>query len=164
MAAGDLIDIVKRADDLLHRREHDHLVGIAAGDDCIRKRVGIRKGLGLTVLPGILVGDDGGFYAHLLDLLRVHDEVGIRVAEAFLRNDYAVKVQQAAELRTPVGGTLLVRKIHVLIGDDVADVVERFAVLLEEIRHHGVVLVVIGRVLRNPGGENVVENDNSNNY
>ncbi len=24
--------------------------------------------------------------------------------------------------------------------------------------------VVIGRVLRNPGGENVVENDNSNNY
>ena len=55
MTAGDLVDIVERTDDLVHRGKDDHLVGVTAGDDGIGQRIGIRQGLGLTVLTGVLV-------------------------------------------------------------------------------------------------------------
>lgn len=105
------------------------------------------QGLALAILTGVFVGDDGGLYANLLDLLGVHDQVGIGVAEAFLAHDNAVKVQQTAQLSAPVGGTLLVGQVDVFVGDYVANIIQGLAVLLEQIGNDGVILMMIGGVL-----------------
>ena len=98
MASGYPVDILQRADDLVHLGQDYYLVGIAAGYYRVCQRIGVCQGLGLAVLTGILIGDDGGLYALKLDLLGVQDKVGIGVAEAFLIYDNAVNIQQAAEL------------------------------------------------------------------
>src|SRR5699024_11179532 len=158
VAAGDDVHIVQGADHLVQLGQDDDLVGVAAGDNGVGQGVGVGQGLALAVLSGVLVGDDGGLHALELDLLGVHDQIGVRVAEALLADDGAVQIQQAAQLGGPVGGALLVGQIDVLVGDDVADVVEGLAVGGEHGLHHRVVLVVVGGVLV-AGGHAVAADD-----
>ena len=158
MTAGDDVHIVQGPDHLVHLGQDDDLVGVAAGDNGVGQRVGVGQGLALTILAGVLVGDDGGLDALQLDLLGVHDQVGIGVAEALLADNGAVQIQQAAQLGGPVGGTLLVGQVDVLIGDDVADVVEGLAVGLKQGLYYGVVQVVVGGVLV-AGGHAVAAED-----
>lgn len=62
-ASGYPVDILQRADDLVHLGQDYYLVGIAAGNYRVCQRIGVCQGLGLAVLTGILIGDDGGLYA-----------------------------------------------------------------------------------------------------
>ena len=113
MTASDLVNVIEGAYNLVQLGQLDNHVGVTTGDDRVSQRIGIGQGLALAILTGVFVGDDGGLYANLLDLLGVHDQVGIGVAEAFLAHDNAVKVQQTAQLGAPVGGTLLVGQVDV---------------------------------------------------
>ena len=132
MTAGAVVNVVQHADDLVHGRQNDFHVGVTSGDNCVSQRIGVSQALGLAVAASVLVSDQDGLDALLLILGAVHDQVSVGVAEAFLGNDNSIQIQQLSQLGSPVGATLLVSQVDVLVGDDVADVVQGLTVLLEQ--------------------------------
>ena len=147
MTAGAVVNVIQHADNLVHGRQDDFHVSVTAGDNSVSQRIGVSQGLGLAVAACVLVGDQDGLDALLLLLDTVHDQVSVGVAEAFFGNDDSIQIQQLSQLSSPVGATLLVSQVDVLVGDDVADVVQRLAVLFEQFSNNGVVQVMVGGVL-----------------
>ena len=116
----------------LHWRQYDYLVCVTAGYYRVSRRVSVSQGLGFTVAASVLVGDDNGLDALSLDLLGVHDQVGIRVAEAFLGDDNAIAAEVFSQLSGPVGGTLFVSQVYVLVCDDHANEVQVICQVAEQ--------------------------------
>ena len=87
MSAGNFINIIQSTNYTIHSWQEDRFIGVATCYHCVGCGIGIRQRLALAIRTGVFVGDDDGLDALCFQLLTVKNQVGIRIAEAFLRND-----------------------------------------------------------------------------